>query len=86
MSSEGGGEVLRDDTENCSVVDKQAVCVTKFDQSKCVICSLRVIFALGSTVFRPTLGPLVAVILGDLRRFKATLGKFGQNVVRLKAI
>ena len=27
-----------------------------------------------------------AVILGDLRRFKATLGKFGQNFARLKAI
>ena len=37
-------------------------------------------------LLRPTLGPYVAVILGDLRRFKATLGKFGQNVVRLKAI
>ena len=30
-------------------------------------------------LFRPTLGPWVAVILGDFR-------KFGQNVVRLKAI
>ena len=29
----------------------------------------------------------MAVILGDLKRFKATLGKFVQNdVVRLKAI
>ena len=36
-------------------------------------------------ISRPTLGPKVAVILGDLRRFKATLGKFGQNVARLKA-
>ena len=35
---------------------------------------------------RPTLGPYVAVILGDLRRFKATSGKFGQNVARLSAI
>ena len=28
----------------------------------------------------------LAVIFGDLRQFKATLGKFGQNFVRLKAI
>ena len=35
-----------------------------------------------SMPLRPTLGPLkVTVILGDLRRFKATVGKFGQNVV-----
>ena len=26
----------------------------------------------------------MAVSLGDLRRFKATLGKFGQNVARLR--
>ena len=27
----------------------------------------------------------MAVIFGNLKRFKATLGKFSQNVVRLKA-
>ena len=34
---------------------------------------------------RPTLAPKVAVFLGDLKRFKATLGKFPRNVMRFKA-
>ena len=34
---------------------------------------------------RPTLAPKVAEFLGDLRRLKATLGKFPQNVMRFKA-
>ena len=37
------------------------------------------------TTIRPTLAPKVAVFLGDLKRFKATLGKFPQNVTRFKA-
>ena len=47
---------------------------------------LRYVFVVVFFIYRPTLGPKVAVILGDLRRFKATLGKFGKTVVRLKAI
>ena len=42
---------------------------------------------LGSKRFskRPTLAFKVAVFLGDLKRFKATLGKFPQNVMRFMA-
>ena len=36
-------------------------------------------------MMRPTLAPKVAVFLGDLKRFKATLGKFPQNFMRFKA-
>ena len=42
----GGGEGIRQWT----LVQGQAVCVTRFDQSECVIC--RVIFALGKSRFQ----------------------------------
>ena len=35
-------------------------------------------------LFRPTLGPKVAVILGDLRRFKATLGNLVKTLRDLR--
>ena len=47
--------------------DLQAVCVTRFDQSECVIC--RVIFALGKTVFRGICGEIFAL-------FQACVGNF----------
>ena len=46
---------------------RQAVCVTRFDQSECVIC--RVIFALGRAVFRGICGEIFAL-------FQACVGNF----------